>query len=146
MKIRKAKWEEHKRVCEVARLSKFTKGFASGGLRFVDSYYQRGEVLVAEAHGRLLGFACVRHCVRRPYTSVYYIGATENGRGVGRALLRQVLKESPHTCIQLISEKENKQGLGFYRHIGFTIQGEGANRAGVPYWRLVFQGRALCNS
>lgn len=139
MKIRPALWEEHKAISAIAKLSKFTKGFASGGLRFVDTYYEKGWVLVAEHRGKIVGFVCVRHCTRKPHTSIYYIGVAEKRKGVGKALLMRALKDSPHNALMLISEKENEEGLKFYKHIGFKVVDQGANSAGVPYWRLVYE-------
>lgn len=143
MKISKANWEEHKEICTIARLSPYTKGFASGGLRYVDTYYEKGWVLAAYRGKKITGFVCVRHCVRNPHTSVYYIGVLERRKGLGRALLERVLKDSPHGTIRLISEKENEDGLAFYKRLGFKVEGEGANSAGVPYWKLILQGQLL---
>jgi ribosomal protein S18 acetylase RimI-like enzyme len=138
LKIVKARWEEHAAVTALAKLSKFTKGFASGGLRYVDTYYQKGWVYLAKERGRLLGFCCVRHCVNKPHTSIYYIGVKPElrGKGIGRALLQAVRKDSRWPTLELISEKENEQGFAAYKALGFNVVGEGANAAGVPYWRL----------
>ncbi len=138
MKIVKAKWEEHDEVVKVAKLSKFSKGFAGGGLRYIDSYYQKGWVLVAKERNKIVGFVCVRHCIRKatPHTSVYYLGAAEKRKGIGTALINAVMAESNWKCIELISEKENEDGFKFYKKLGFKVIGDGANAAGIPYWRL----------
>jgi ribosomal protein S18 acetylase RimI-like enzyme len=138
MKIVPAKWEEHDEVAKVAKLSKFSKGFAGGGLRYVEEYYAKGWVLVAKERGKILGFICVRHCVvkSKPHTSVYYLGVAKKRCGIGTRLIDAVMAESKWKCIELISEKENLEGLAFYQTIGFKTIGDGANAAGVPYWRL----------
>lgn len=136
MKIAKAAWAEHKEISVVARLSPYSKGFASGGLRYVDSYYEKGWVLTARAGRKLLGFVCVRHCVNKPHTSIYYLGVAEKRKGVGTALLMEALKQSKWKCLELISEKENLEGFKFYKALGFKVIGDGANSKGVPYWRL----------
>lgn len=138
MKIVAAKWDEHAEVAKVAKLSKFSKGFASGGLRFVDTYYEKGWVLVAKERSKIVGFICVRHCVQKskPHTSVYYLGAAEKRKGIGTALISAAMKASSWGRIQLISEKENEDGFKFYKKLGFKVVSDGANAAGVPYWRL----------
>lgn len=138
MKIVKAKWEEHDQIAAIAKLSKFSKGFASGGLRYIDSYYEKGWVFIAKEGKKILGFVCVRHCVQKskPHTSVYYLGAAEKRKGVGTALINAVMLESSWDCIELISEKENEDGFKFYQKLGFKVIGDGANAAGIPYWRL----------
>jgi ribosomal protein S18 acetylase RimI-like enzyme len=136
LKVVKASWADHKEICEVARLSKFSKGFAGGGLRYVETYYEAGWVYIVRLRGKIVGFVCVRHCTREPHTSIYYLGVSVKRKGIGRALLMQALKDSKWKCLELVSEKENEEGFAFYKALGFKKIGEGANSKGVPYWRL----------
>lgn len=136
LKIEKAKWADHKDISAVAKLSKFSKGFAGGGLRYIESYYEAGWVYVKRTRGKIVGFVCVRHCTREPHTSIYYLGVSEKRKGIGRALLKAALKDSKWKCLELVSEKENEEGFAFYKKLGFKVIGEGANSKGVPYWRL----------
>jgi ribosomal protein S18 acetylase RimI-like enzyme len=138
MKITKAVWADHAEVSALAKLSKFTKGFASGGLRYIDTYYNNGWVYIVRLRGKIAGFCCVRHCVNRPHTSVYYIGVdpAQRGKGIGRALIQAAQKEANFPRLELISEKENEESLKFYKKLGFKIVGDGANSKKIPYWRL----------
>jgi len=156
MKIEKAKWSEHKEILKLSALSKFTKGFSGVGMGNVEEYYTRGWVSVVRQKGKIVGFLCVHHCVRkphkpdiyydkflryyeRPHTSVYYVGTSVPRKGIGSALLQHAMKTSPNGLLELISEKENVQGLRFYKKLGFKVVGEGQNSAKVPYWRLMLE-------
>jgi ribosomal protein S18 acetylase RimI-like enzyme len=141
MKVLQAKWAEHKEISAVAKLSKFSKGFASGGLRYVDQYYEKGWVSTVRLRSKVVGFICVRHCTREPHTSVYYLGVAEKRRGIGSALIQEAMKQSAWKCLELISEKENEEGLAFYKALGFKVIGDGANSQDVPYWRLELRAK-----
>lgn len=159
MKIVKAKWEDHNEVLKLSALSKFTKGFSGVGMGSVEAYYTRGWVSVVQLKGKIVGFLCMHHCVRKPvrragkelyhakferlynrvHSSVYYVGTSIPRKGIGTALIQHAKKTSPNELIELISEKENEQGLKFYKALGFKVVGEGANSAGTPYWRLTLE-------
>lgn len=159
MKIVKAVWAQHKEILKLSALSKFTKGFSGVGMGSVEDYYTRGWVSVMLEKGEVIGFLCMHHCVRKPvrkqgkelyytkfsalygrvHSSVYYVGTSYPRNGVGTALLRHAMKTSPNELLELISEKENEQGLKFYKALGFKVVGEGANSGGVPYWRLMLE-------
>lgn len=161
MKITKASWEDHAEILKLSARSKFTKGFSGVGMGSVKDYYDRGWVSIIRQRGAIVGFLCVHHCVRKPvrragkdlyhakfarfydrvHSSVYYVGTSVQRKGVGTALLQHALKTSPNALLELISEKENEQGLAFYKHLGFQVVGEGANSAGVPYWRLIQEAK-----
>lgn len=134
MRVVKASWEDHKEICALARLSPFSKGFVD--VRFVQEYYQKGWILVTRTRGAVSGFICVRHLVRKAYSSVYYMGVATKRSGVGSVLLSEVGEQSPWRCVKLISEKANVEGLAFYKALGFYVEGEGANKQGEPFWRL----------
>lgn len=155
MKIEVAKWEDHSEVLRLSARSKFTKGFSGVGMGSVKDYYDRGWVTVVRQRGVIVGFLCAHHCVRKPqrkpglykdvkwydrvHSSVYYVGTSVPRKGIGKALVLRALKDSPNGLLELISEKENEQGLKFYKALGFQVVGEGENAAGVPYWRLMLE-------
>lgn len=161
MKITKAVWEDHAEILKLSARSKFTKGFSGVGMGSVKDYYDRGWVSVIKQRGTIVGFLCVHHCVRKPvrrankalyhekfarlydcvHSSVYYIGTSLLRKGIGTALIQHALKTAPNVCLELISEKENEQGLAFYKRLGFQVVGEGSNSAGVPYWRLILEAK-----
>lgn len=162
MKIETAKWVDHGEILKLSALSKFTKGFSGVGMGSVETYYTRGWVSVVRLKGNIVGFLCAHHCVRKPvrkagkelyyakfdglygrvHSSVYYVGTSAPRKGIGSALLQHAKKTSPNELLELISEKENEQGLKFYKALGFKVVGEGANSAGTPYWRLVLEVKA----
>ena len=139
MKIETAAWEDHAEISQLAKKSKYTKGFVSGGLRFVDTYYARNFVLKATHRGKIVGFVCVYHCSRKKHSSIYYISTDGTLPGTGRALLKAALKQSPHTTLRLIVEAENEKAIGFYKHLGFTIESTGANKHG-EFLRMMYEG------
>lgn len=111
-------------ACRVARASgKFARDFASilfvrQGIR---KLYARGAVLGAWVRGELVGFCCAPHLVRKPHTSVYYMGVLPEFRqcGAGKALIRHALAASPHGRLELVCEEGNAEGTAFYRALGF---------------------------
>jgi ribosomal protein S18 acetylase RimI-like enzyme len=163
MKLVTAKWEQHSDVLKLSARSKFTKGFSGVGMGSVEEYYKRGWVTLVMQKGEVVGFLCVHHCVRKPvrkqgkelyyarhtsmydrvHSSVYYVGTSVPRQGIGGALIQHAMKTSPNKLLELISEKENEQGLKFYKALGFKVVGEGANSAGTPYWRLMLEERTV---
>lgn len=136
MKVRKATLEDKPEIIRISKMSKFTKGVSNPFVVSTD-IYDRGEMGVAESsrHG-IVGFVAVRHLVRKPWTSLHYVGVDERMRskGVGESLVKWALKTSPHGRIRLISEKANPRSHAFYLRLGFEQTGEGANRSGEPYY------------
>ena len=134
-----ARWEDHKEILKIARKSEFTKGFAE--MRFPQEYYKKGWIGIARAgdskDGEILGFACVRHLQREPYTSFYYMGVKPEARGLGlgRDLTNWVWKYSPHREIRMVCEKKNPS-LPFFLHHGFVKTGMGTNSKGVEHYTL----------
>ncbi len=161
MKITKAVWEDHAEILKLSAQSKFTKGFSGVGMGSVKTYYDRGWVSIIRQRGAIVAFLCVHHCVRKPFlragkalyytkfaryyhrvhSSVYYVGTSVPRKGLGTALIQHAVKASPNALLELVSEKENEQGLAFYKHLGFQVVGEGSNSAGVPYWRLILEAK-----
>ena len=95
----------------IAKLSKFTKGLS--GVIGLEDYYQKEWIGVDQ---NINGFVCLRHLVRKPYTSIYYLGVRPEGmgQGIGRALIEWAKATSQHREIVLLSEKENRKALNFY--------------------------------
>ncbi len=138
MGVRYAQLEDRRAINRIARQSPYTKG-AIGQMFMPEIAFHRGEVLVARSrHGQVVGFTAIRHLSQKskPWTSLHYVGIDEDwrGRGIGEALVRRVLAESPHGCVRLKCEVENKRAHRFYKRMGFKRIGKGANRAGVPYY------------
>lgn len=137
VKVFTATQEDHEGILRVAKMSKYTKG-VSNPMFLSPKSYERGWVGVVRKAGAVVGFVVVRHLVRGDYTSLYYIGTDPEyqGKGVGSALVRWVFEHSPHGVIQLICEKSNPDSVSWYRTHGFTLDGDGENKSGDPYWKL----------
>lgn len=115
---------DDKTACRVAKASgKFARDFAS--IMFVRQgikrLYERQAVLGAWVRGQLVGFCCAPHLIRKPHTSIYYMGVLPEYRqsGAGKALVREALKRSPHGRLELVCEQGNPEGLAFYKALGF---------------------------
>lgn len=125
LKIRPAKKEEHKAIIKVAVKSKFTSDFTNRLMFSSDAAYRKGWIWVAELGDEIVGFTCVRHKIREPVTVLYFIGVHPNVRdqGIGRALMEQLVLESPHKCIHLNVIKTNIGAVKFYQDLGYKIIG-----------------------
>lgn len=118
-----ATWEDHKPILKLSKQSPYTKTL--GDVRYIQEYYAKGWMLKAEQRGEIVAFACIRHCLRNPYTTIYYLGVTEScrGKGVGRRLEMEIENNSPHEEIRLGIEEDNKQGQAFWIALGFVASG-----------------------
>lgn len=137
-KVHTATLDDKDGIIRVAKMNKYTKG-VSNPMFMNDASFDKGWVgVVRTKSGTVCGFTVVRHLVRYPYTSLYYVGVApgHQGHGVGLSLVRWVMKHSPHGCIRLICEQENTDSVDWYKRHGFRVIEEGANKANEPYWRF----------
>lgn len=122
-------------IMRVARQHPATSGF--GNIMFSSAaHFGKGWIRKAVFRGEsIIGFTCVRHKVREPVTSLYFIGVDKQHyrNGVGQLLLDDLLAQSPHKCIELNCLKTNAQALAFYEKNGFKQIGEGLKGKA---WRL----------
>jgi ribosomal protein S18 acetylase RimI-like enzyme len=126
VRVRKAVLAEDPTVCDVAKLSKYTKDFAT--LNYIreeiQNLYLKGFVGVATSGSKLCGFVYVRHLVlkSRPVSVIHYLGVCPDttGKGVGRALVEWALNTSPHGVVQLGVEERNTEAVAFYDKLGFS--------------------------
>jgi GNAT superfamily N-acetyltransferase len=86
----------------------------------------RVDLLVAEAAGRLLGFAFVStlfpaaRCTPALFLKDIYVGCTERSRGVGRALMRAVARLAvARGCsrVNWNTARDNAAALAFYARL-----------------------------
>ena len=128
--------QDHKRLCAIARMDSETKGFCD--VYYPREYYENGWIWVAESNEDPVGFVCIRHCVKRPYTSLYYMGVRPftQGRGIGTQLLECVKDSSPWGVIELGCSKTNEDGLRFWQREGFEVFDQDADKKGNEFWRL----------
>lgn len=135
MRVRFATLEDKPEIIRISKQSKHTRG-VSNPMFMPDKAFEVGEVGVAEHKGRIVGFVAVHHLVRKPYTSLHYVGVDESarGKGAGERIVRWVMRQSPHDHIRLICDKTNHEAHKFYKKLGFRQTGEGANKAGEEYY------------
>lgn len=127
MKIIQADYNTHHNdIVRIARQSKYTRDF-SNHIFSGEAMYQKNWVRIAqEEDGTIVGFYCVRHKTRSPVTELYFILVDANARtkGIGRALIEDMKKNSPHKSIQLNCAKDNDAGVSFYECLGAVNIGE----------------------
>lgn len=137
MNVRCATIDDWPAIERVAKLSKYTRE-ATGPHYLSQAALDKGWVgVIGEP---VHGFVIVRHLVRKPYTSLYYVGVdpAHQGEGSGKALVQWALDTSPHGCVRLVCDKENHAALSWYYRHGFMRDGDGADKSGRhPFWRLV---------
>ncbi len=84
--------------------------------------------LVAEAHGRVLGYAYANHFRPRPayrfcVEDSVYLHPDAQGRGVGRALLAELLARcqaaGARQMLAVIGDSANHGSIGMHRALGF---------------------------
>jgi ribosomal protein S18 acetylase RimI-like enzyme len=134
--VRTATLADRPEIIRISKQSKYTKG-VSNPMFMDDKSFEKGEVGVAFTPKLgIVGFTAVHHLVRRPYTSLYYIGVDERfrSRRIGEHIVDWVLVQSPHSRIRLICEVSNPRAHAFYERLGFTRVGRGANKSGEPYY------------
>ena len=132
VEIRAAQQDEHAAVMQVARQSPYTRDF-SNHIFSGETAYAKGWIRVAMHQERIVGFTCVRHKVREPSTSLYFIGVDSEFRdkGIGSQLLEDLMQQCPNPCIAVNVMNENEGALRFYARHGFNSQGEALKGKGV---------------
>lgn len=114
---------DHKRLCQLAKRSKYISSFSS--LMFSgDGAYEKGWIRQAtDEEGELYGFTCFRVKSRSPETMLYFImvAPEHEGKGIGRMLLEDLEAHSPHPTIVLKVMKDNERALAFYTRMGYTV-------------------------
>ncbi len=135
--IRRATPRDHKAILAIAKrwkvLSAFGHQMFSG-----PAAYDKGWVRVFEDGGTIVGFTCVRHKVRDPETSLYFIGVDPDCQrtGIGFLLLRDLKEQSPHRRIVLSVTKDNESAIPFYEKHGFVRLGESLKGKG---WKMALE-------
>lgn len=126
--IHKASKENHKELVQLAKQSIYTKDFSNTVIFSSKAAYEKGWIRMYTENGKILGFTCVRHKIREPVTVLYFITVDENEkyRGIGKILMRDIQKQSPHKTIHLNVMKTNQEALKFYISLGFKIISEDA--------------------
>jgi len=126
--IRKASFKrDHAAMMKIARTSKYTSDFSNhifsgeamyrkNWIRYCTRPLGKGNVKV--------GFYCVRHKVRAPETTLYFITVLPGwqGFGIGQELMRDLQAQCPNPRIILNVAKTNKLAIKFYQELGFKIE------------------------
>lgn len=130
IKVVAARLEDDDEVCRIAKLSRYTKDFASH--RFyrtdIEQTYANKEVGVAKRGREIVGFVYCKHLKMRPMSVIHFMGVAPGvqGLGVGRALLEWGLAQSPHRYVELSCEHSNTVGMAFYTACGWKPLRTGA--------------------
>lgn len=126
--VRQAQHAEHDKLLELFKTSKWTNAF--GHMMFSDvKMYEKGWIRCAvTSAGNIVGAYCVRHKVRDPETSLYFITVhpIAKGVGVGHTLLVDLKERCPNKRIILNVGKVNKEAVDFYDREGFVIENDQA--------------------
>ena len=145
--IRVANKEEHKGILELSKLSPYTKDFSNRLMFSSDASYGKGWIhvaaLIKEEDGKdvskFIGFTCVRHKIREPVTTLYFIGIHPDWQrwGLGKAMLEKIMRAGPHNVMVLNVMKENQSAVQFYQKLHFrifsdqTLKGHGFGMRGL---------------
>jgi ribosomal protein S18 acetylase RimI-like enzyme len=134
--IMKASRKDHAILAAIAKTHPAGGGFThmmfSGEEAYLKGWIRKA---VCAETDKIVGFTCVRHKVRQPATSLYYIlvDPCAKRRGIGRALLHDLMQQCPHPKIELNCLKDNAAALAFYDSLGFKRVGESLKGKG---WKL----------
>lgn len=130
--IRFAKFSEHPEILKISKLSPYTRDF-SNHIFSGEALYAKNWIAVSLNEKTILGFYCVRHKIRTPKTTLYFIGVapTAKGMDIGSQLLEHMKANSPHKCIELNCAKDNAEGLRFYERHNFQVTGESLGGKGL---------------
>lgn len=136
MIIRAATEADHDALVRICRRYPYTASFTNRVMFSTTAAYEKGWIVLAEDdfsqdnRGAALGFYCVRHKVREPYTMLYYLAAFPTGRQTGAMLVEHMKSHSPHGRVELNVAKDNGGAVSFYQRHGFLISGEALGGAG----------------
>ncbi len=116
---------EHDIINKIGKQTSYCKDF--GSIMFSsEGAYIKGWIRVAKiaVSGAIAGFTCVRHKVRAPETMLYFIAVVKdcNGEGIGKALMADLEKQTPHNRIALKVEKTNEHAIAFYTRLGYITE------------------------
>lgn len=119
-------------VKELAKLDKHTTG-ALSPMNINPDAIKKGWIVLAREGKTPVGFLVVRHCVRNPWTSLYYIGVhpDHRGKGYGEELIWWLMDDSPHDRIRLVCETTNVKSNEFYKIVGFSHRGVSVSKSGT---------------
>lgn len=115
-------------ICEIAKLSPFTKGFVAFRRYHQEDWtaYEKGEIGKALQGSKIVGFVYVKQYMRKPGSVLHYMGVLpyRQSRGVGTALLKWARGKSNGPVV-LSCEHANADATEFYRRSGLRPIGEG---------------------
>lgn len=116
---------DHDIINKIGKQTSYCKDF--GSIMFSPpGAYIKGWIRVARVavSGAIVGFTCVRHKVRAPETMLYFIAVVKDchGEGIGRDLMADLEKQTPHNRIALKVEKANKHAIAFYKRLGYIVE------------------------
>lgn len=145
MPIRPATLADHPALLALAKQHRCTRDF-SNHMFSGPAAYEKGWIWIGEDYDQMAdairpwGFYCVRHKVRTPATSLYFIGVDQamRGRGIGGRLLAHMEEHSPHPRVELNVANDNPDALRFYLARGYVIAGpalKGTGQALEKEWQ-----------
>lgn len=116
---------DHDAINKIGKQTSYCKDF--GSIMFSgEGSYIKGWIRVAKVavSGVIAGFSCVRHKVRAPETMLYFIAVDDawHGEGIGKSLMEDLEKQTPHNRIALKVEKTNEHAIAFYIRLGYIVE------------------------
>lgn len=132
MRIRLARIEERESLEELQRRASLANAehrevllANPDAIALPAAHIERGEVLVAEAEGRVAGFAVL---VGGELDGLF-VEPDLWGHGVGKALVKAAVHQARRNGLS-VTVIANPAALGFYEKCGFTLEGEADTRFG----------------
>jgi ribosomal protein S18 acetylase RimI-like enzyme len=138
MPIRYAVVEEHREILGVAKQSKYTRDYSNMIFSSTQNY-ENNDTAIYTLRNKIIAFTNYRHLVRKPTTTLYFIGVDKEhqSKGLGEKLLHWAVTNSPHKHLTFKVSKDNEGAIKFYQRIGAEILDEGAFKSGEEYF--IFQ-------
>lgn len=120
------KAQDHAAICRIGKQTKWTKDVSNEMMFTSDLSYERGWIRVAEMGGGVIGFSCIREKVRAPEVVLYFLGVSEEARGIGIGwrMIQEFMGDTKHRLLVLNCALDNPIAFMFYQNKGFEVVGK----------------------
>ena len=132
MKIRKATLRDLNEISEVFRIETSKKPYVQGwnkktSFNKINELFKKEDIYLAEIEKKIVGFIISRiKKGKDAFVDEFWVLADYQGKGIGRALLKFLEKESKRRGIKNVTLIANKKAkaVDFYKKMGYKIKHE----------------------
>ncbi len=127
LSIRKYHPQDFERICEIFSLSKkIEMSFSGIDIEIISlekdenlkTDFEKSQIIIAEFGNEILGFAGYNN----DFISFMFVHPDYFGKGIGKALIKEVLINCQHAHLAVL--KENVPAITLYKSFGFEIEKE----------------------